>query len=353
MLVTNKAFKLILSCVTLFFIFFIADSRVELSIHAIIYCSVTAIMVYSMFKIYPRKLQRFIGSFIHIILLIIQLIFLSYSEWVFSHRVISVFLLFLSFATEYYILRYDYKEYIFSIVDENSISFEDLKHLHGKIIQKKNSFYEARTKINIRSIAEIMLDLPRNSSTRYITKDTLSTEYFKNLNASIDDTNIYLVLSDTGSTASDFLSVFTHKTYNHISIAFDSDLKTLISYNGGEKVTPPGLNPEMVEWFHKKEDASIRIYKLKVTCKQKHQMIDKIKQINAEGSAYNLLGIAIKKSFRPNIMFCSQFVYCLLELVDAQYFTKASMSVKPTDFIELDYDRRLEFIETIHLSNLV
>ena len=72
-------------------------------------------------------------------------------------------------------------------------------------------------------------------------------------------------------------------------------------------------------------------------------MIQKVEKINDEGSAYNLLGLIFKRSRKPNIMFCSQFVYTML---------KQAAQVTPSDFIELDYGRKLEFVRRIALDNI-
>ncbi len=42
-------------------------------------------------------------------------------------------------------------------------------------------------------------------------------------------------------------------------------------------------------------------------------------------------------------MFCSQFVYCMLRVAGLDYFKKKPEEVKPTDFVELDYMRCLEY----------
>ena len=56
-------------------------------------------------------------------------------------------------------------------------------------------------------------------------------------------------------------------------------------------------------------------------------MLDKIREINNEGSAYNLLGLVLKVTPQPNIMFCSQFVYTILELAGLNYFEKDAAHV--------------------------
>jgi len=73
-------------------------------------------------------------------------------------------------------------------------------------------------------------------------------------------------------------------------------------------------------------------------------MISKIEKINSEGSSYNTIGLLLKRSFLPNIMFCSQFVYHLLHIACIAYFEKKEECVKPMDFVELDYKRKLEFL---------
>jgi hypothetical protein len=62
-----------------------------------------------------------------------------------------------------------------------------------------------------------------------------------------------------------------------------------------------------------------------------------------KGSAYNMIGLLVKRSYKPNIMFCSQFVYKMLKLARVQYFNKKDGEVRPTDFIELDYYKKLHF----------
>ena len=78
--------------------------------------------------------------------------------------------------------------------------------------------------------------------------------------------------------------------------------------------------------------------------------MENIQQINEEGSAYNLWGLFFKSSHQPNIMFCSQFVYRMLELAGLAYFKKDAAHVRPMDFIELDYTRSLEFVRRIEGS---
>lgn len=163
----------------------------------------------------------------------------------------------------------------------------------------------------------------------------------------MDDEYIYLVVAKTKTAPSEVIGLFTNKQYNHISISFDQELLTAISYNGGEKILPPGLNPELLGRLTQNNGSAVMVYKLPATGRQKRIILDKIKEINTEGSAYNLLGLVFKFSYKPNIMFCSQFIYTMLKIADLNYFEYNAANVKPMDFVELDYHRKLEFVYEI------
>ncbi len=201
--------------------------------------------------------------------------------------------------------------------------------------------------MTLKNISFCLEELRRNNSFIYTNNGTLTEEYFEKVEQAFDDPNVYLILSDSGSVPSNFFKLFTAERYNHVSISFDKELYTLISYNGGERLNPPGLNPELLTYLMKHPDSSVYVYALKVTPEQKRKMIDKIKEINETGSAYNLIGILIGRSYKPNIMYCSQFVYSLLEHASANYFEKTNKNIQPTELIEMDYERKLAFVEVI------
>lgn len=322
-------------------------------LHILAYSFITFYLLVSMYKTYRTTYKRVYGTLLHLFLLSLQISFsLIYTDWSISNRVIAILLIMPPFLIEYSFFKKHVKLYISEISDNNNltISFEDLKSYSVEI---KAKLKDSATHISKEGIQQMIFDLPRHSSTRYITKGSLSFDYLKHLDESIKDNYVYIVLSDTGSPTSEVISAFTYKTFNHASISFDSDLKTLISYNGGQNLNSPGLNAEILDYLYQKESASIIIYRLKVTTKQKQIMIDKIKQINNEGSAYNIIGLALNKSFKPNIMVCSQFVYSLLKHANSEYFESNNKNIKPTDLVELDYYRKLEFVQTINLSDII
>ena len=232
------------------------------------------------------------------------------------------------------------KNYLPSIQDMTVFTFNELIDNINNIKEIIDKGYKSASKENIE---ELLNDIPRHNSFRYINNGSLTDEYFELAYKTLNDPNIYIIISNTGSPAGEIISIFTRKQYNHASLSFDRNLKTIVSYNGGEKIYPPGLNMEMIKYFNKKEDSSIIVYSIPITAEKKKVIIDKIKEINKQGNAYNLLGLVLKLSFKSNIMFCSQFVYKMLKSVGLNYFDKKDGQIKPTDLVEMDYYRKLKY----------
>lgn len=215
-------------------------------------------------------------------------------------------------------------------------------------IEKIRNAGEALSKVHFEEIIE---DLPRHSSFSYINNGSLTDAYFQKASSTLDDGYVYLVITKTKTAPSEVLGLFTGRQFNHVSISFDKDLHTAISYNGGQNVTPPGMNPELLEQLTRNNGSCVLVYRLPASREQKRIILDRIQKINAEGSAYNLLGLVLKFSYQPNIMFCSQFVYTMLQEADLNYFDMRAALVKPSDFVELDYHRTLEFAYEISLQD--
>jgi hypothetical protein len=230
--------------------------------------------------------------------------------------------------------------YFPSVKDIGTFTFNELKENAGKFkeIAKRSGKSLSRDNIN-----EIIEDLPRHNSFRYINKDSLADDYFNEAYTTLEDEKIYIVLSNTRSAASELISLFTNTSFNHASLSFDSELKTIVSYNGGERVYPPGLNIETIKNLQRRKGSSILVYSVEIGKEKKKMIIDKVKEINEEGSAYNLLGLVLKRSFKPNIMYCSQFVYKMLEYAGIKYLNKNEYNITPSNLVELDYERNLSY----------
>lgn len=205
----------------------------------------------------------------------------------------------------------------------------------------------------VKDVIKVLADLPRHNTFSYINKHSLSNDFFKKAKRTLDNGYVFLILSSTGSPASNLIGRFTGRQYAHISLAFDAKLKTLVSYNGGNGIYAPGLNQEMLEFLNQKEDSSIIVYKIKVTKNEKKIIYDELVKINDKGSSYNILGMLLPYTVRENIMFCSQFVYRMLKVAGIEYFEKRPEEVRPTDFVEKDYKRKLEFCYEILVKDIL
>ncbi len=317
------------------------------------------VMVLRATKIQDKKRFRFYLIVLYFFIYLMQLVFyaggmgsMQRLAWVaVLENILRICVLVIPLVLEYLMTVSKYTEfYLPSTQDMNTMSFGQVKAATDSLRGRVGGINQLRQTVTMGRIMEIATDLPRHSSIRYINEGSLTQDYFDEAAKSLDDPYIYVVVSTTGTAASELISVFTRKQYNHASLSFDRELKTIISYNGGEKVYPPGLNQEMIEFFNKKQDASLIIYRLYAGKDKKLALIQKIQDINDKGSAYNMLGLVFRTSMKPNIMFCSQFVYSMLTSVGLEYFIKDNGKVKPTDLVELDYYRKLEFAYEILLN---
>jgi hypothetical protein len=265
-------------------------------------------------------------------------------------RIVCVIIIALPLIISRYVTIGKYAQfYLPSAAELGAIGFAELRENKTRVENALEKAGRTKNSLALKNLREVIVDIPRHDPFRYINNGSLTEAYFKSAGETMDDNRVYIVISNTGSAASEIISVFTNKQYNHASFSFDRGLDTIISYNGGDRVYPPGLNPEFLSFFKKKDDASILIYSLQCLPEQKRKILNRIREINNAGSAYNILGLLTRRSYKPNIMFCSQFVYRILEDAGLAYFTKASGKVEPTDLIELDYHRKLVFEYEIRL----
>ena len=286
------------------------------------------------------------------IIMVENIVFSDYAaegSWYLLRRFLAVAMLLLPILVSRFIIAGKYSNFSMPSAGESfTIAISALTDVAAKIRSYGASARHTTKKLRRENLMAVLSDIPRHDSFNYINNGSLTKEYFSKAAASISDPNIYLVISKTGSPASEIISAFTGKHYNHASLSFDRDLQTTISYNGGAKVYPPGLNMEMIEFFSQSPDAKILVYSLPCPAHKKQLLLDKIAEINTEGSAYNMLGLLIHRSYKPNIMFCSQFVYKMIDYAGLSYFSKRDSWVSPTDLIELDYYKKLKFEKEIN-----
>ncbi len=303
--------------------------------------------------------EKILQFFVYALIMVLQILY--FTLLVFSHseeslvfvilKLTSTALILLSPIIEKVLFQNNNETFVMpSLQADGTFAYSQLIYEKERIIEGVETCKRITSVFNKENIGQVLKELSNNSSCRYVNNGSLTKEYENAAYSSLEDDNIYIVLTDSGSPASEMLSVFTCRRFNHVSLSFDSDLKTIISYNGGQNVHMPGLNHEIIEALHNKPDSSILVYSLKITKEQKRKIIEKVLEINCEGSAYNLLGLVLKFTLKPNIMFCSQFVYQMLQYAGVGYFDKKNTKVKPTDLVELDYHRKLKFAYEIKFN---
>ena len=272
----------------------------------------------------------------------IQSILLTHSKLIGSTIVFSLlFFIYFMFQEK---IRFDF-------IHLDNFAIDSVKRLQLKKENYLTIYSEGKTKLNRKNIRYLVKDIPRHGYLNYTNRKSLPNDYFKLSREYINkETKLYFVLSETGSPASEVLSLFTHEEYNHISLSFDRSLYTMLSYNGGNSYQEPGLNAESLSSLNQKEDSRLVVYSLKVDKADRFKILNRIKQINEQGSAYNVLGLLTNVSIRPNMMYCSQFVYQMLEEIHLNYFPLPQNKIKPTDFIDYDHDQTLTLEYRMSLS---
>lgn len=340
------------------FIFtFIALPKSNLLVYIFAIFPITFILFKKYLSKYPQEMKHIFLFFISLLLYQtlypinlnqslsrIQLIVLSHSDF----AIILVSFLFV------FLIYFIFQEQIqLRFINTENLAIHSVKMLQSKKDNYTNLYSESRTKLNRKNIQYMIKDIPRHGYLNYTSRQSLSEKYFSLSEYSIQKENrLYIILSKTGSPASEIISLFTHEDYNHLSLSFDRSLYTMISYNGGDDYQNPGLNPEIFLNLNQKEDSQLLVYSLNVNKKERKIILNKIKQINEEGSAYNVIGLLTKVSVRSNMMYCSQFVYLMLEEVELNYFEAGPDRIKPTDFIDYDFNKVLRFEYKVKLSEL-
>lgn len=165
---------------------------------------------------------------------------------------------------------------------------------------------------------------------------------------------VYILLTDTGTTLTKVIKLFTKKPYNHASISFDSELSEVYSF-GRKKINNPFhggfVKEDMNNDLFKHSDCAI--YSFTVTDAQLQKMLLYIKGIEEEKESYRynflgLFGFLLNKPInRKKAFFCSQFVASVLRECSTINFEKPLSLIAPNDFQEISqfqfvYEGKLE-----------
>ncbi len=168
---------------------------------------------------------------------------------------------------------------------------------------------------------------------------------------------VYILVSQSGTTISKILKVFTRKPYNHVSVACEEDLREMYSFcrNRPERPLPATFNKEIIGegTLGKYTSIPCELYRIPVTDKQKKMFDETLEYFkkNRNCFSYNCIGLGyiffkIARD-RKNKFVCSQFVGYMLEKsgINSQIEKPVCLQT-PEDF------RHMPVAELIYKGNL-
>jgi hypothetical protein len=130
-------------------------------------------------------------------------------------KLFAVVLTILPFVFEQFVLVNKSAEfYLPSTEDVTTITFQELRTRQENIIELFGRISNASKSLSPENVKAVFYSLPTHSATKYVNNGSLTDEYMTSAYATLDDPHIYLAISNTGSAASEIISVFTQKQYN-------------------------------------------------------------------------------------------------------------------------------------------
>lgn len=158
----------------------------------------------------------------------------------------------------------------------------------------------------------------------------------------VNRTPIFVVLSYTHTTFGKIITKVTDSIYSHTSLALDSSLKKLYSFNANVN----GFSLESIDQYKKDKDGIIAVYTVFLKDSDYERIKYKIDDylLNKKATSYSFLtGLGTVFNIPisiPGSMICSQFVDSILKMVNIDVTNKDSSLVVPGDF-KLSTDRRM------------
>ena len=156
--------------------------------------------------------------------------------------------------------------------------------------------------------------------------------------------NIYILLSRPDTFVSSLIAFFTHTEYSHISVAYDSELRSLCSFARKYYFPlPGGLVAENENGVLRKplRNAKCSILSVSVPENMFETFCSRIDNMLLNRSKYHYflrglffccLGI---EAHRENHYFCSQFVAEMLSCAGVRGIPKPPALMKPIDFLKI------------------
>ena len=162
----------------------------------------------------------------------------------------------------------------------------------------------------------------------------------------MNNRDIYIVLSRTGTMFSNIIALFTRKEYSHVSLSLDSSFTQMFSFGCKipSKVLPAGLVKENLYSgvFAMYPNSRCLVYKINITSEQFDFLQDEINKFfeNQDEYKYSVLGTVTAYFNKPHkreyYYFCSQFVAELLINSGIYKTDKLPEVIKPMDLLEIE-----------------
>lgn len=161
----------------------------------------------------------------------------------------------------------------------------------------------------------------------------------------VADRPVYIIVSQTGTILSRVLKLITRKQYNHASISFNEDLKTMYSFGRIRPYNPflAGFVTESANFgtFKRFKNTRVLVVELLVPENKYEDLKTFVEEMlkHPEKYGYNYLGLylaALKISFKSdNRYYCSEFVKEILVSQDIDGANKLKKIIHPMSFLDL------------------
>lgn len=240
---------------------------------------------------------------------------------------------------------------------QNSMEFGDenlryaaknaVKKIERKLLPqlKSKKVHLDRLAITKKTIEESCCVSSDNCIMEFTSDGTVSENYFR--------IPVYVILTQTGTTASKVISKFTGDPYNHSGLSIDPTMHNMFSFN----MNAGGFGIEDIDKGFFGDHKSTIKYTIWAYFASPDEFLH-LKSIigdftdNKDKFKYNIMGlvdfITGNKKLREGKMFCSEFVAHLLKSINPNITKKNRNDMKPYDLVRI---KDLHFIQRGILKN--
>ena len=161
----------------------------------------------------------------------------------------------------------------------------------------------------------------------------------------VENKQIYIVMSQTGTVLSRFLKLVTRQAYNHASISLKEDLGEMYSFGRKNPYNPfwGGFVTESKDFgtFKRFYKTRVQVLALTVSAEKYQQIYDQLQQMLADPDRYhyNYWGLVFAAFHIPvtgtNRYYCSEFIRDLLKQYGIEGAERLSAVIHPNHFAAL------------------